>query len=169
MSQAGLINLAGGTVTETLTGNDGVAVPPSGNNINVIGTGAASSGLSSAGNIYITGNAGTSTLTIQETQAQYLTNYTPKNFAASPYSVTATDYYIAVDSSGGNVTIKLPNAPTTYRMFLIKDKSGNSLANNISITTVGGVVTIDGVTTYILNENYESANLMFNGTSYEVF
>jgi len=42
-------------VTETLTGNDGIVVPPTGNNINVVGD---------VTNILTTGNAGTSTLTI---------------------------------------------------------------------------------------------------------
>ncbi len=80
-----------------------------------------------------------------------------------------TDYYISIDTSGGAVTIRLPNAPTTGRIFVIKDRTGNALANNVTITTVGGAVTLDGSTTYLLNSNYEAATLIFNGTSYEVY
>lgn len=58
MSQAGIINMSGGggggSPVQTLTGNNAVAVPPTGNNINVVGAGA----------VTVTGNAGTSTLTI---------------------------------------------------------------------------------------------------------
>lgn len=56
MSQAGIINIAGsGTgVVETLTGNSGGAVGPTGNNINIVGSGG----------VAVTGNPGTSTLTI---------------------------------------------------------------------------------------------------------
>lgn len=58
MSQAGIINVAGGggggSPIQTLTGNTGGAVPPTANNINIVGSGAVS----------VTGNSGTSTLTI---------------------------------------------------------------------------------------------------------
>jgi hypothetical protein len=57
MSQAGIVNVGGSTpgVVETLTGNSGGAVGPNGaHNINVVGT----------GNVTVTGNAGTNTLTI---------------------------------------------------------------------------------------------------------
>ena len=62
MSQAGIINLGGSTVVETLTGNSGGAVPPTANNINTVGTGS----------ITIVGSPGTSTLT---TQLTGLTNH----------------------------------------------------------------------------------------------
>lgn len=71
-------------------------------------------------------------------------NYTPVNNGISPYVVTASDNYLGVDVSGGVVIIKLPNAPVTGRTFTVKDKTGGALANNITVTTVGGVVLIDG-------------------------
>lgn len=46
-----------GAIVETLTGNSGGAVGPTGNNINVVGSGA----------ITVVGNPGTSTLTISDT------------------------------------------------------------------------------------------------------
>lgn len=96
-------------------------------------------------------------------------SYVTVNHAASPYTVTATDHYIACLSATGTITILLPNAPTTLRTFIIKDRGGDASANNISITTVGGIVTIDGITTYKILSNYGSVNLLFNGTSYEVY
>lgn len=65
--------------------------------------------------------------------------------------------------------MQLPNAPTTLRYFTVKDRTGNAFTNNITVTTPGGVVTIDGSTSYTLNINYEAADFVFNGTSYEVF
>lgn len=170
MSQSGSLSSGSSAPqVEKLTGNVGGAVgPDAAFNINVVGTGAATSGTSTAGNIYVTGVPGTNTLTITETQAQFLTNYTAKAFADSPYSASLTDYYISINSSGGVITVKLPNAPTTYRMFIVKDRTGNAGANNVTITTVGGIVLIDGSASYLLNTNYESATLVFNGTSYEV-
>ena len=94
---------------------------------------------------------------------------TSVNHAASPYSVLTTDEYLKVDVSGGVVTIRLPNAPVTGSRFYVKDSTGGAATSNISVTTVGGAVTIDGQTTYTMNINYQSISLIFDGTSYEVF
>ena len=85
------------------------------------------------------------------------------------YTATATDYYISCDSTAGVITIKLPNAPTTLREFVIKDRTGQASINNINVTTVGGTVTIDGETTYIIDANDTAIGLLFNGTTFEVY
>lgn len=87
----------------------------------------------------------------------------------SPYTVLSTDVYMSCDVTSGVLTIELPDAPSTERVFYVKDAAGNSAANNITITTVGGVVTIDGATSFVMNTDFESVSLIFNGTSYEVF
>ena len=84
---------------------------------------------------------------------------------AYPYNILTTDYIVEVDTSAAR-TIRLPNAPSTGQTFIIKDITGSALANNISLTTVGGAVTIDGATTQTMNVNYGSATVFFNGTSY---
>lgn len=96
-------------------------------------------------------------------------NYTNVTTAMSPYTVTATDYYISCDATAGPITIRLPNTTTSFREFVIKDRVGIAATNAISITTVGGAVTIDGATTYAFSDNYESLEMLFNGTSYETF
>jgi len=96
-------------------------------------------------------------------------NYVNVNISNSPYTVTPTDEYISCDPSGGVLSILLPNAPTTFREFTIKDRTGFASSNHISVTTVGGPVTIDGETTYTIAGNHGAINLLFNGTSYEVF
>lgn len=95
--------------------------------------------------------------------------YTNVDFAHSPYAVTMTDYYISVDSSGGAVTLEFPNTPPARKTWIVKDRTGNASGNNISITTIGGSVAIDGQTTYLIGSNYGAVQLLFNGTSYEVF
>lgn len=89
--------------------------------------------------------------------------------ASSPYTVLTTDQFISADVTAGAITIRLPNAPTTARVIIIKDKAGLANTSNISVTTVGGVVKIDGQTTYTMNVNYQSISLIFDGTAYEVF
>ena len=103
-----------------------------------------------------------------------ITNFSPFsyvqiNHASSPYTASATDYYISCDPTAGTITVNLPNAPTLYREFIIKDRTGKASINNISVTTVGGAVTIDGETTYTLAGNYGAIQLLWNGTTYEVF
>lgn len=94
---------------------------------------------------------------------------TELNHASSPYTVLSTDYFLSCDVSGGVLTINLPNAPSTGRVYIIKDKGGNALTSNITVTTVGGTVTLDGATTYVMNANYQSISVLFNGTVYEIF
>jgi hypothetical protein len=87
----------------------------------------------------------------------------------TPYTALSTDSYISVDASTSAITVRLPNAPLKGRVFMVKDSTGSAETNNITVTTVGGVVTIDGSTSYVINTNYNSNSFIFNGTSYEVF
>jgi hypothetical protein len=143
----------------TLTGNSGGAVSPAANNINVIGDGTT---------VNVVGNPGTNTLTISAVNTgQTKLNYT--SVTTTPYVVAATDDYISVTTTSLAITVQLPNAPATGRVYTIKDKTNNASVNNITVTTVGGTVTIDGATTYVMNTNYEAINVIFNGTNYEVW
>ena len=91
------------------------------------------------------------------------------NVTTGIYMVTPTDYFISVDSSGGPVTIQLPDSPTSNRQFIIKDRLGQASSNAITITTVSGIATIDGLTSYTFSDNYESLEMLFHGTNYETF
>ena len=147
---------------DTLTGNDGVVVNPIGNNINVIGLGTNINGTSTAGNIFVTGsnsgpNAGS--ITINETQAQFLTNYRQ---IGSSGPVLATDYLVGCTADG--ITVTLEAAPGTNRILVIKDESGTATATPTTIS--GNGKTIDGTPTISLDQNYMSFNLYFNGTNW---
>jgi hypothetical protein len=109
---------------------------------------------------------GPGSITIAATGTTIL-NYT--SVTTSPYVVAATDDYMSVNTSSIAITVQLPNAPTTGRVYTIKDKSGLAATNNITITTVGGTITIDGSTSFVMNTSYQSINVLFDGTNYEVF
>jgi hypothetical protein len=95
--------------------------------------------------------------------------YTPIDTASSPYTVLSTDYYIGVTLAAAPITVKLPNAPATGRVFIVKDSAGLAATHNITVTTVGGAVNIDGNATFVMNADYQAASFIFNGTTYEVF
>lgn len=121
---------------------------------------------SSDSSILIANGAGTIDLTVSGGEGL---NFTSVNNAASPYTVLSTDYFLGCQTSTGVISILLPNAPATGRAFVIKDSTGNASTNNITVTTVGGVVLIDAATSYTISVNYESINVLFDGTKYEVF
>jgi len=87
----------------------------------------------------------------------------------SPYTVLAADQYMSCDVSSGVLTIDLPDTTTTGRLFIVKDEGGDAATNNITITTTGGAVLIDGATTFVMNTDYEAVSLVWNGTSYSVY
>lgn len=126
---------------------------------NVVGVGTAGQVLTSTGAAALpTWQSVASVLTITA-----LTN------ASSPYTVLATDQFLSCDVTAGVISILLPNAPTTGRVIRVKDSVGLAATNNITVTTVGGVVTIDGGTTFAMNTAYQAIDVIFDGTKYLVF
>ena len=169
----GALTVAGGTLLGTTGSGSTVTINA---DDNVVGSVAGDSGTATptsnsftiAGSGSITTSGSGATITITDAGAQ-VKSITLLDNTDSPYTVLAADYYMSCDVSAGTLTIRLPDAPTTGRTFVVKDAAGNSEANNITVTTVSGVVTIDGATTYLIDTDYESADIIFNGTSYEIF
>lgn len=148
---------AGPAVATTYVENTGSATP-SANILNIVGgTGITTSGSGD-------------TVTITSTGSDTVLNYTNVTHAMSPYTVLTTDFYISVDCSGGTVSLKFPNSPAFKQYWIIKDRTGNCATNNITITTVGGIITLDGQTSLIMDDNYMAINILANSAiTYEVF
>lgn len=128
---------------------------------------AGINGVTSSNAAFVTIN--TSTGQLGTTPVAFNFTYTNVTFAMSPYTVLATDEYISVDSSGGPVTLNFPNAATQGEAWIVKDRTASAAANNITLTTPGGVKTIDGGTTFVMNTNYQAVNIVGNGTNYEIY
>jgi hypothetical protein len=103
----------------------------------------------------------------QPSSVNAVVNYS--SVTTSTYTVTATDYFISVDSSSNTVTVLFPNTTTQYRTLLVKDRTGASAANSITITTPSGTVTFDGHTTFNMTNAFGDLQFLFNGNSYEIY
>lgn len=88
--------------------------------------------------------------------------------STTPYDVTSTDYFVGIDCSAAIKTVRLPDAPLTGRIIVVKDYTGSAASFNITLTTVGGAVNIDGATSYVINTAYQSVTVVFNGVSYSI-
>ncbi|MCZ2224601.1 MAG: hypothetical protein LC122_13330 [Chitinophagales bacterium] len=84
--------------------------------------------------------------------------------STSPYEVLEDDNTIAVDTTGGAITVNLPILPYKGRQLIILDPVGTAAANNITISdTTFGII---GSTSYTLNSNYQSVTLLFTGAQW---
>lgn len=82
---------------------------------------------------------------------------------AYPYTTVPQDAVILVDSSSARTITPLAS-PTTGQMHRIKDNAGTAGTNNITITPSGK--NIDGAASYVINTNYGSVDICYNGTQW---
>lgn len=80
------------------------------------------------------------------------------------YTPNATEYFLGVIYDGA-VAIILP-AGTLGKVYVVKDAVGDANANPITITATAS--TIDGQATYILNTDWGSISLIYNGIEWNV-
>jgi hypothetical protein len=80
------------------------------------------------------------------------------------YSATAEEYFLGVIADGG-CTITLPSG-TVGKVFIIKDSIGDATANPITVQGTGS--TIDGEPTYVLDSDWASIGLIYNGIEWNV-
>lgn len=84
---------------------------------------------------------------------------------AYPYTTLTTDSVIIVDSSSPR-TITPLGSPATGQFYTIKDSVGSAATNNITVTPSGK--NIDGAASFVINTNYGSIDIVYNGTEWSV-
>ncbi len=158
MSQAGIINVSGGggggAPIQTITGNDGVAVPPTANNIFLVG-GTLSS--NNTNGITTTGDAGTSTETVNLTNRVQgivtTANATPTTLTTFALGATPGVYNFDIQISGFDVT----------------DTAGCGYFISGSVRTTGAAAVLIGTPDKITNEEAATtacdANLIVSGNN----
>lgn len=158
MSQAGIINVAGGggggAPVETITGNDSIAVPPTANNIFLVG---GSLSTNNTNGITTTGNAGASTETVNLTNRVQGTVTTAD---ATPTTLTSFD--LGATPGVYNFDIQIGGFDTT-------DIAGVGYFISGSVRTTGAVAVLVGTPDKIVNEEAATiacdANLIVSGNN----
>lgn len=80
------------------------------------------------------------------------------------YTPTADEYFLGIIYNG-TVTVTLPTG-TLGKIYVIKDAVGDSNTNPITVLTTGS--TIDGQVNYILDTDWGSISLVYNGIEWNV-
>lgn len=186
MSQAGPLETVGGspTIPTEFDTNAGMAVPAA-NILNILGDNTQGINITGSGNtVTVVGiNASTSQkgvasfnpadFSVTSGVVSLISSsgaYTAINAANSPYTVLSTDYYISVDSSGGPVTINLPNAPNANTKFIIKDRTGSAFGpDTILVKSLGGITTVDQQPSVTIQDPFESISLLYHSANYEIY
>mgnify|MGYP003626642059 FL=1 len=85
---------------------------------------------------------------------------------SATYTASLTDYYIGVDSTGGTISLRLPDASVMLsgQTYVVKDEGGVSNTNAITILASGSQ-TIDGQNQVLLQSPYAALSLYCNGTN----
>lgn len=68
--------------------------------------------------------------------------------------------------TGAAYTINLPASPLTNDYVIIKDAAGSAAANNKTVSGNGN--NIDGSSTHVINSDYGSVTVVFDGTNWFV-
>jgi len=139
--------------------------------------GAALSGSSNAnalhsvnGNLYFTSGSGTA---VQITSGGSIVS-SPGSASIFETTAVSTDLtignsdtfvYLIIDTSASrDITLPLASGVSSGRIYILKDSTGTSEDNNITVN-IQGSDTIDGQSSQILNSNYGSWTIIGDGTS----
>ena len=85
--------------------------------------------------------------------------------ASTPYTVQVTDETVLVDTVtiAAPVSVLLLEAPTVDgQMWTVKDSTGSAGTYNITVSSVSSDINIDGATTFVLNNAYQSASFVWS-------
>lgn len=81
-----------------------------------------------------------------------------------------SDHLILVDvtTGGAPITAQLVNDPIPGQEYVFKDSTGAAATHNITVSGTVSGKNIDGATTSVINVNYGSLTLIYNGVQWNV-
>ena len=83
---------------------------------------------------------------------------------STPYTPNSEQCYLGINVVRGCSVVLSPQC--IGKVYIIKDTSGQAFTSNITVSAPG--TTIDGQPSYLLNTDYGSITLVFNGTEWSV-
>jgi hypothetical protein len=119
----------------------------------------------------LTSNGAAALPTFQDAAAGGLTAPVTVTYrtVSSTDDLDPTDYFVAVDTTGGAFTLTLQQTGmSSNQIFVIKDIGGDCSTENLTIDT-SGAATIDGGATFVINVDYGAINLLYDGTDFWVY
>ena len=90
----------------------------------------------------------------------------PVTSITTNYPVITSDYEISVGTLSSAITITLLASPAIGTSYIIKYANGSATAHNITIN--GNGHNIDNVSSFVINQNYGSLTVIFNGTTWSI-
>ncbi len=113
--------------------------------------------------------AGTAGISLASGQKVKVTAYAATS--GSPYTLLGTDYFLALDVTGGILTVTLPASPSTGRSVIISDAVGQSGANTITIDGNGKNISLAGTAagTKTISTAYKAVGMVYNGTIWNAY
>lgn len=100
-----------------------------------------------------------------QTLAYFNPGLDPVALPAGDYTVLKSDVFVGATSSAARA-ITLSASPQKGQRHTIKDITGTAATNNITITPASG--NIDGAATFVININFGSVTVIYNGTQWNV-
>lgn len=89
-----------------------------------------------------------------------------RSTSSATVTLTDTDDVVLVDCSASAVAVSLDNTPLLGQTVTVKDASGTSFVNPITISSIS--TTVDGASTFVINTNYGSTTLIYSGSEWKV-
>ncbi len=87
--------------------------------------------------------------------------------SGTPVTLTTSSHVMLCSNTGAR-SVVLPSATNSGQVFVVKDSVGTATANPITVTVNGGVKTIDGALSFLIDVSWGSATFITDGTNYFV-
>lgn len=160
----------GGSGVISVNGSNGVTASPTSGSVVVSGVNATTSniGVASFNPADFTVSGGGQVSLIGTMPNSYTNVVGPV-----VYPVLDTDYFLSLDLTLGAITLEFPNTTSPNRQFIVKDRLGlASPTKTITLTTPGGVTTIDQMNSRIYTNEFQAVEMLFHAgvtNNYEIF
>jgi len=84
---------------------------------------------------------------------------------AAQYDAAADERFVM---ASGGIVVALPSAALVGQTHLVKDVVGVAATGNVVVSGLGGEL-IDGSATFVMTNNYQAANFIWNGSAWSAF